>query len=132
GMERSGHELLARRGDLPRRVRLMPHAERLPAAGATACGPRPRQHRKLYRDAARIQTRLALSPLHAADGGDETGRGRSDRLPQCAGESTGPELAEAAADGAEVRRAGFAELAELGRDQAREQNTAAERRTITR
>jgi hypothetical protein len=107
GVEWSRHQLLARRGDLSRRVRSLPHAERLPAAGATAGRPRPRQHREFYHDAARVQARLAVSPLYAAHGGDEAGRGRSDRLSQRPGESACAERTEAAADGAEVRRAGL-------------------------
>jgi cytochrome bd ubiquinol oxidase subunit I len=34
--------------------------------------PRPRQHRELHHHAARVQARLALSPLHAAHGGHES------------------------------------------------------------
>ena len=48
-------KLLARRGDLPRRVRILPHAARLSAAGSSARGPRSRQHPQLHRHAAREQ-----------------------------------------------------------------------------
>ena len=97
-------ELLARRSHLPRRVRLLPHAQRLPPACEAARGPRPRQHRQLHHHAARLQARLALSPLHAAHGRHQAGHRRPDQLPERPGQSARSSRAKAGPDRAEVSR----------------------------
>ncbi len=81
-------QLLPRRSHLPRRVRLLPHALRLPSRSRPARRPRPRQHRQLHRHAPRLQSRLALSPLHAAHGRNQAGCRRPHQLSQRPGQPT--------------------------------------------
>ena len=72
------------------------------ARSPTAQRTRSRQHRQLHYDAARLQTRLALSPLHATDGRHQAGCQRSDRLPERAGESPNSCNTKAPAYSAEI------------------------------
>ena len=81
-------------------MRIMPHAQWISSAGAIALRARPRQHRQLHHDAARLQGRLAVSQVHAADGGDEAGYQRSGRLLERAGESA--EWSKGDASGAKI------------------------------
>jgi hypothetical protein len=79
-------QLLPRRSHLPRRVRLLPHARRLPAAEVSCSPAATAPTSQLHHHAARLQARLALSPLHAAHGGHQAGHRRPDRLPQRPGQ----------------------------------------------
>ena len=84
--DRIHFQLLARRSHLPWRVRLLPHAGRLSPATPTTLRTRPRQHRQLHHHAARVQSRLTVPALYAADGRHQAGYRRSDRLPQLPGQ----------------------------------------------
>jgi hypothetical protein len=100
--KRSHLQLFPWRSDLSRGVRLLPHAERVSPAYDAACRPRPCQYRELYHHAPRVQGRLALSPLHAADGGHQTGCFGPRKLFERQGESACGGRAKAIANRAEI------------------------------
>ncbi len=100
--DRLAVELLPRRSDLPRRMRIVPHPGRLPSTANAACRRDRANIASFITMLHGLQARLALPPLHAAHGGHQAGRGRPGRVPECAGESSGAWCQKSGADGAEI------------------------------